>query len=476
MERMSPRPAAELGQRMIPGDLVTSTMEQLGVPGVAVGIIHGDREEVEGFGVTSLKHPLEVDPDTCFQIGSITKTFTATAVMRLVEQGKLDLDLPVRTYVPELRLADEAVARSVTLRHLLNHTGGWVGDYFPALGRGDDVLMKVVGRLDRLEQLTPLGTVFSYNNAGFYVAGRAIESVTEMPFEIALQELVLVPLGLENAYVFPEDVMTDRFVVGHDRSGQVARPWALPRITSPVGGLITSVRDLLRYARMQWAPGEFLTPKSLAELRRPQAPVGRPPGFGFPVFGESVGLGWFLVHLGGRPFITHPGGTNCQLTRILVGPEDRFAVVVLTNHDDGLGLAQEVERHVLESLLKISPLEPPQLDASVSELSEFVGEYEATLQTARISLSGTALKLQLENRGGFPEVGIPPAPNPAEASLRFEGPDSVIAGERPGQIERGDFIRDEEGNIRWYRSEGRLFRRVSKPAPCTHSDLRGEDP
>src|SRR6266545_2698458 len=100
------------------------------VPGVALGVWHEGDEHAAGVGVTSVENPLEIDADTLFQVGSITKTVTASVAMRLVEQGELDLDAPARTYLPRFRLADEDVATRVTMRHLLTHTGGWVGDYF----------------------------------------------------------------------------------------------------------------------------------------------------------------------------------------------------------------------------------------------------------------------------------------------------------------------------------------------------------
>src|SRR5947209_15143377 len=98
---------------------VQEAMEETQTPGVAIGLVQDGEEQVAGFGVTSVENPLDVTPDTLFQIGSITKTFTATAAMRLVERGELDLDAPIRTYLPELKLADEDVAARVTARHLL---------------------------------------------------------------------------------------------------------------------------------------------------------------------------------------------------------------------------------------------------------------------------------------------------------------------------------------------------------------------
>src|SRR5512138_126583 len=146
--------------------------QELKVPGVAVGVWQAGQEETAGFGVTSLANPLPVTPETLFQIGSITKTMLATAAMRLVEQGRLELDRPVRAVLPELRLADEATAAGLTLRHLLTHTGGWAGDYFNDFGWGSDSLAKMVDSLVRLPQQTPAGTLWSYNNSGFDIAGR----------------------------------------------------------------------------------------------------------------------------------------------------------------------------------------------------------------------------------------------------------------------------------------------------------------
>src|SRR3954466_14802909 len=133
---MSDKLFAQLGAQ------VEKEMARLNVPGVAVGVIEGDKEQVATFGVTSVEQPLSITEDTLFQIGSTTKTVTATTVMRLVEAGKLDLNTPVQTYLPNLRLSDPAVASRVTLRHLLSHTGGWIGDFFIDTGAGRDAIRR----------------------------------------------------------------------------------------------------------------------------------------------------------------------------------------------------------------------------------------------------------------------------------------------------------------------------------------------
>jgi CubicO group peptidase (beta-lactamase class C family) len=430
-------------------------MERLRVPGVAVGIVHGDAEDVAGFGVTSLENPLPIDADTLFQIGSITKTFTAAAAMRLVEAGRLSLDAPVREYLPGFRLADEEAARHVTMRHLLSHTGGWVGDYFPVTGPGDDALASVVAQLGRVEQLTPLGTLWSYNNAGFYVAGRVIEVLTGTPYESALRELVLDPLGLHHSFFFPAEVLTYRFAVGHDRSGAVSRSWYLGRPSAAVGGLISSVKELLTYARAQWTPSGFLSEESLAEMRRPHSEIGRS-------MGDAVGLGWYLVEHGGHAFISHGGATSGQQARLVVGPEDEFALAVLTNHDDGGAIAGELERAVVQELLGVRRAEDPVVRKSADELERYAGVYDSALEVSALSVRDGELVVELRPKAGFPQPDSPAPPGPPPSRLAFSADDDVVALDPPLAGSRGDFLRDEEGEIAWFRWHGRLHRRSGR--------------
>jgi CubicO group peptidase (beta-lactamase class C family) len=439
---------------MIPTDRVRTLMDELAVPGVAVGLRHGDDEDVAGFGVTSVENPLEVDGDTLFQTGSISKTFTATAAMCLVEQERLDLDEPVRRYLPELRLADEAAAASVSMRHLLSHTGGWVGDYFDSIGRGEDALARMVSRLDRLEQLTPLGETWSYNNAGFYIAGRVIEIVTGKPFEEALKELVLDPLGLERSFLFPEDAMTYRFAVGHRRDGTVARPWPIGRPSAAVGGIIASVRELLRYARLQFGESDLLSPESIAEMRRPHADAPGAQG------ADSVGLGWYLFAREDRSFVIHGGATNGQQARLLIAPDERFALAVLTNHDDGGALAAELQETVLQSVLGFEPADRTHLERTSEELAEYAGTFEAPLTRLHVAVDGDGLRLEIVLRGGFPTPESPPNPGPPPTRLAFVSPDAVIALDPPVRGAHGDFLRGPDGRIAWLRLGGRLHRPV----------------
>src|SRR5262245_25415600 len=117
-------------------DYTIEAMEKSGVPGVAVGVLRDGKPMTAGFGVTSVNHPLPVTSDTLFQIGSTTKTITATAAMCLVEAGKLELDTPIRKYLPDLKLPSPETTENITMCHLLTHVGGWDGDFFHDTGDG----------------------------------------------------------------------------------------------------------------------------------------------------------------------------------------------------------------------------------------------------------------------------------------------------------------------------------------------------
>src|SRR5947209_13325922 len=263
------------------------------VPGVAVSILSQGAEEYVCYGVTSIANPLPVDEHTLYQIGSTGKTYTATALMILQERGLVDLNAPVRTYIPELRLKDESVAERVTVLQLLNHTAGWVGDIMGDTGDGNDTLARFVEKMASVDQVNPLGEVASYNNAALSVAGRVIERVTGMTYEAAVKELVLDPVGLDESFFFIRDVIIRRFVVGHEiREGrlQIARPWGLPRNGNPAGGIVAPVVDQLRYARFHLSDGtgrngvRVLGVESLRRMQEPAIP-----------FGEGyVGISWMI--------------------------------------------------------------------------------------------------------------------------------------------------------------------------------------
>ena len=284
-------------------------LEEYKIPGVTLGLLTPDGDHFFNFGVTSLENPLPIDADTIFQIGSTTKTITSLTCSVLVSQGKLDLDVPVRTYLPDFKLKDESVAAALTVRDVLTHQGGFQGDLFEETGNGDDALAKVLDILAESPQVVPLRGHWSYNNAGFYVAGRVIEMMTGKTYEAAVTELVLTPLGMDHTLFFPNQVMTYRFATGHNKIGDemvTQRPWILPRSSAPAGGTLNStLRDMTRYAHFMMsgtlpevpkAEGDGPSPPKRHSWRRWTAPnsgnhsgPSATPSTAFPVSGARSG-------------------------------------------------------------------------------------------------------------------------------------------------------------------------------------------
>jgi CubicO group peptidase (beta-lactamase class C family) len=434
------------------GEMVAQLMKKTGVPGVCVGILHQGETATAGFGVTSAEHPLPVTDETLFQIGSITKTFTGTALMRLVEAGQVDLEATVRTYLPDFKVSDEAAASHVTVRHLLTHMGGWEGDYFHDTGAGDDALARYVADMGGLKQLAPLGTVWSYNNAAFSVAGRIIEVVTGKTYEAALKELVLQPLGLQHSFLDPGDLITHRFVVGHhvaDEGAQVARPWPLPRSAYPAGGIVCDVRDLLRYARFHLGDGRvegetrLLSAETMAAMQSPQAAVwGK----------ETWGLSWSVDDTYGTCLVSHGGGTNGQSTMLQLVPEHEFALVVLTNADRGGTVIQKLGQWVLKQYLGLEVPDPTPIEASVEDLAAYAGLYSRPAADVELGLLGGRLIAQLIFRIHFPTEDSPPPPPPRPACEK----DRLFALDGEAKGEKADILRKPDGSIGWLRSGGRI--------------------
>jgi CubicO group peptidase (beta-lactamase class C family) len=306
---------------------ITRAMRELRIPGVAVGVIYRGREYVKGYGVTNVDYPVAVDGDTLFRIGSTTKTFTGTTLMRLIDQGRMNLDAPVRSYLPDFATADAATAARVTVRQLLNHSSGWRGDDVEDFGRGDDAIARYVASMTRLPQLTPLGRVFAYNNAGLVVAGRLIEVVTGMPYESGVHELLLDRLGLAHTRFFSDQIVGYNVAASHIvvNGKAVVDPslWAFPRSCDPTGGLISSVRDQLRYARFHLGDGRarngrrLLTRRTLAAMRSNPGPGGT-----LVVELEGMGVTWMLrPSAQGVRIVQHGGNWPAQASGFMMAPE-----------------------------------------------------------------------------------------------------------------------------------------------------------
>jgi CubicO group peptidase (beta-lactamase class C family) len=316
----------------------------------------------------------------------------------------------------------------------------------------------MVKDIAELPQVQPLGTIWSYNNTGFNVAARIIEIVTGKPSEQAAQEMLFDPLGLKMSFFYPSDILfTHRFVVGHQKvkdQVQVARPWAVGRAGNGVGGVVSTVRDLLKYARFHMSHGKkkVISGKSLKAMRVPQADAG-PRGM--------MGITWFIRKAGDLTIYAHGGATLGQQAYFFFIPDREFACAILTNSDDGGIITSGVFNHVLELYFGLKPALPKPVEKPARELQEFTGRYRIGTECFDLKAKGKYLMYHPIPLGGFPTPDTPPGPAHKPTRFLFYEDDKVIGLDEPQKDALGDFIRDEKGRIQFFRIGGRAHRKLS---------------
>jgi dipeptidyl aminopeptidase/acylaminoacyl peptidase/CubicO group peptidase (beta-lactamase class C family) len=398
------------------------------VPGAALGILRvGDGVDetcVAASGVLNKETGVEATDDSVFQIGSMTKVWTATVVMQLVEEGKLELDAPVVDVLPELRLSDPEVTARVTMRHLLTHTSGIDGDVFTDTGRGDDCLERYVALLAEAAQNHPLGATWSYCNSGFSLVGRVIEKLTDGPWDAAIKERLVGPLGMTHTGTLPEDAILHRVAVGHV-SEQGSEPerapaWVLPRSLGPAGLVNSTAADVLAFARMHLAGGlasdgtRILSEDAVSAMREHEADL--PDKY---TLGDSWGLGWIRFGWDGRRLVGHDGNTIGQAAFLRVLPNEGLAVTLLANGGNTRDLYEDLYREIFAELAGIEmprPLAPPSEPVQV-DVGPQLGTYEragARLEvlagadgpTLRTTVTGPLAELVPEPTHEYPMVAV----------------------------------------------------------------------
>ncbi|MEW1926346.1 serine hydrolase [Streptomyces sp. NPDC088360] len=391
------------------------------VPGAALGILRLGPDGVEDdvlqahHGVLNTATGVEVTDDSVFQIGSVTKVWTATVVLQLVDEGKLDLDAPLVDVLPDLRLADPAVTKQVTMRHLLTHTSGIDGDVFTDTGRGDDCLERYVELLDETPQSHPLGATFSYCNSGFNLAGRVIEKLTGLTWDAALRERLFTPLGLKRALTLPEEALLLRAAVGHVAEGD-AKPapapvWGLPRSVGPAGLISADTADVLAFARLHLTGGlgpdgtRVLSEKSAAQMAAHQTDLPDR-----HTLGDSWGLGWIRFGWDGQRLYGHDGNTIGQSAFLRVLPDQGLAVTLLTNGGNTLDLYEDLFREIFADVAGLTmprPLAPADRPPTVDG-SRHTGVYERAGAHIEVRASGGELRLRQTVTGPLAELDPTP--------------------------------------------------------------------
>ncbi|NNH74475.1 beta-lactamase family protein [Nocardia uniformis] len=449
-------------------EFVQAIATEFEIPGVSVGVWADGQESYASHGVTNIDHPLPVDQDTMFVLGSVTKPTTATAIMRLVADGRLELDAPVRRYVPEFTLPDERAAAEITVAQLLNHTAGLDWRLSADTGEGDDALAENVAKMAESELISEPGARASYSQLGFSLAGRIIEKATGLTYERAISELVFEPLGMSHSAFALNDVITQRFAVGHNAGENsalsVVRQWKDNRGNNPGGGLVSSVADQIRLARFHLDAGrtqggtELLPAELVRQMQQPTVELKA------STLGDAFGICWFLREVNGVATVGHGGSANGQFADLLIVPERNFAVVVMSNAgpDSGLAANQMVVKWALEHYLGVVEQAPEPLPYDAALATEVAGDYSNEIMIIALRTDGSGLTIECfikpEVRAASDTEMAPDMPV-ADFGLLPDDEFIVTSGGLDGQ--RGAFTRDEGGAIIGLDLAGRFFGKES---------------
>jgi CubicO group peptidase (beta-lactamase class C family) len=450
------------------GERLPKLIEQYDVPAAAVAVL-ADGEVVDhATGVLSMSTGVEATPESVFQIGSITKLWTSSLVLQLVDEGRVDLDSTVRTYLPEFRIGDESAASAITVRQLLTHTSGFEGDIFTDTGVGDDCVEKYLAVLHDVPQLFPPGEMWSYNNAGFCVLGRLVEVLRETPYDIALRERLIKPLGITHAATDPYQAILFRAAVGHLETspgdGYHAAPiWALARSNISAGSMFAmSARGLLTFARMHLEDGrahdgtQVLAPGTPGRMQAHEVDL---PDLG--IFGSSWGLGFERFDQPEGAVVGHDGNTIGQSAFLRLVPEAGVAVAVLTNGGEAYRLFRDVAGRVLDELAgRPLPAEPlPAADPPAPDVDRCLGRYACDMATLIVSQEddGSVWMDAIPEDDLSKELGE----EPERFELVRHGDDTMITRERSHGIHRVyAFLGDDGAGHAAYLHGGRAFARA----------------
>lgn len=431
--------------------VLTDAVTEHGVPGAAAGVVVGDEVHVATHGVANVDLPTPIRPDTLFQVGSISKTFTSAAVLLLVQDGLLALDDPVAKHLPDLAAATDLDLDTITVEHLLSHQAGFDGDHLFVERLADDL-----GALRTARRLFPPGTGFSYNNAAFSMAGAIVEQVAGQPFESVVRERLLRPLGMRSATFRADDAIT--FPVAaphwvHEGTPHVLRRagwqpgWELGPLDRAAGGLVASVEHLLTWCGLQWTGAtpdgdEVLSQVSLDRLH---APVIRAD------VQEDVGLDWFGRGAGDDRTVSHGGVTVGYVSELVVAPRRQVGVVALTNATNGASVNQRVRRWALERLAGIVEVDPQPDTGAPADLTGLEGRFVhsfAELVVTRGQDPGTVV-VSPEARdvaGWQPPLDAPVTVTPCAAA---DSTIDVVSVGAPGPVRVARFGLDAAGRAEW---------------------------
>ena len=338
----SPKPAPDPYIRTLQ-PLVEELVRRQEIPGLAIAVVDDGRVVyARGFGALSLDRKGDATtPRALFHMASITKTFVATAVMQLVEKGRMQLDAPITAYLPYFRMAD-ARAGSITIRQLLTHSSGMpdVSDYEWDKPQYDDgALERYVRSLGNLQLVFAPGERFQYSNIAYEILGDAVAKASGASFEDYVHRNILSPLGMGDSTLLVKEANPALMSWGHELDGQgrpfASRAYPYNRAHTPSSNLHSNVLDMTGWAIANLDGGaldgkRILEPATRELMWTPARQISNP---GPNERREAIGLSWFLGRHRGRRIVSHGGGDTGYVTDLVLVPESRKAVVWMANVD-----------------------------------------------------------------------------------------------------------------------------------------------
>jgi len=298
------------------------------VPGASVVVVQNGQVVVRrAYGMADVARHIAATPETDYRLASVSKQFTAMAIMLLAKEGKLRYDQPIRDFLAELPPATQAV----TVRHLLNHTSG-IWDYEALIPESrtaqlnDDDVLTLVASKDSLS--TPPGVAYCYSNSGYVLLGMIVARVSRMSFPEFVRTRIFVPVGMPSsvAHVEGADTVPRRAYGYSPRSGSfVQTDQSVTSATLGDGGIYSNVDDLVRWD-LALAAATLIDRAALAEATTPPVLPGGPSDYGF---------GWFVDRYRGEQRWRHTGETSGFRNAILRFPERKLTIVILTNRSSG---------------------------------------------------------------------------------------------------------------------------------------------
>ncbi len=310
---------------------VSAQMQTNHIPGVALGLVHNDQTvHLRGFGQAN-QSGRAVTPHTPFILASVSKSFTAMAVMQLVEAGKIELDAPVQRYLPWFRVADPVASARITVRHLLSHTSG-----LPASAcETDQVTMTLEQFVRSLTTVTldrPVGSRYEYCSANYDILGLIVQTVSGQSYATYVQQHIFAPLQMHDSFASEQEARRDGLAQGHRWLFGVPAPFDYYNASNvPAGYLVSSAEDLTHYLIAQLNGGRFgsatvLSSAGIATMHTPAVAITEGEGTG-----SSYGMGWINGPLAGVPAIWHDGEDYNFHALLLIEPQTHWGVILLVN-------------------------------------------------------------------------------------------------------------------------------------------------